>query len=185
MADTKISAMTQAATPLTGAETIPLVQAGANVKATVSQVTESTYGEIYVAGGATPQTLTLQNTYYKLAAFTTNGLSNRVTLSAATDSISPDTEGDYLVQFFITFSDSNNKTFSFRCFNETTSTAYANTVVKTHSHSTDPLFVGFSSFIHANDGDSLIVQVSCETSAGVAITVSDANFALVLLKAGN
>jgi hypothetical protein len=185
MADTKISAMTQAVTPLTGDETIPLVQDGANVKATVSQVTESTYGEIYVAGGVTAQTLTLQNTYYKLTAFATDGLSNRVTLSAATDSISPDIEGDYLVQFFITFTDTNNKTFAFRCFNETTNAAFANTVVKTHSHSDDPMFIAVSSFIHINDGDNIIVQVACETSAGVAITVSDANFALVLLRAGN
>lgn len=36
MADTKISAMPAATTPLTGAETVPLVQGGANVKATVS-----------------------------------------------------------------------------------------------------------------------------------------------------
>lgn len=47
MADTKISAMTAATTPLTGAELVPLVQSGVNVKATVANVIQyqqNTYG---------------------------------------------------------------------------------------------------------------------------------------------
>jgi len=36
MADTKISAMPNATTPLTGAELVPLVQSGVNVKSTIS-----------------------------------------------------------------------------------------------------------------------------------------------------
>lgn len=183
MANTKISAMAGATVPLTGGELVPLVQGGNNVKATVYDVTAATYGEIYVSAGAVAQTLTSANTYYKVTAWTTNGLSNGVTLDAANNKITIDTEGDYLVQFFITFSDSNNKTFSFRCYNQTTSTAYPNTVVKSHSHSTDPMFVAVSAFVHAAAGDDLIVQASCG-AAGTAITISDANFALLLLKAG-
>jgi hypothetical protein len=182
MANTKISAMTAATTPLTGSETIPLVQSGANVQASVLQVTAATYGEIYVASGAVAQTLTNANTYYKLTAFTTDGLSNGTTPQAASDSVRIDIAGDYLIQFFITFSDSNNKTFSFRCYNETTASAYANTVVKSHSHSTDPMFIAVSAFVSAAANDVLIVQASCD-SAGTAITVSDGNFAILLLKA--
>ena len=182
MADTKISAMTPATVPLAGNELVPLVQSGNNVKATVFNVTAATYGEIYVAGGAVAQTLTTLNTYYKVTAFTTDGLSNGVTTAAASDKITVDTAGDYLVQFFITFNDSNNRTFSFRCYNETTASAYVNTVVRSHSHSTNPMFVAVSSFIHADAGDDLIVQAACDTS-GTAITVTDANFALLLLKA--
>lgn len=182
MADTKITAMTPATAPLTGQEVIPLVQGGVNVKANVFEVTAATYGEIYVAGGAVAQTLTSANTYYKLTAFTTNGLSNNCTPDAATDSITIDVAGDYLVQFFITFSDANNKNFSFRCYNETTAAPYVNTVVKTHSHSTDPMFVAVSAFISAAQNDVLSVQASCGTSS-TAITVSDANMAVLLLKA--
>ena len=182
MANTKISAMTAATTPLDGTELVPLVQSGANVQASVFQVTAATYGEIYVAGGAVTQTLTNANTFYKITAFTTDGLSNGVTPAAASDKITIDVAGDYLVQFFITFSDQNNKTFTFRCFNETTAAAYVNTTVKSHSHSTDPMFVAVSAFIQASAGDDIIVQAACATAA-TAITVSDANLAVLLLKA--
>ena len=182
MANTKISAMTAATTPLDGTELVPLVQSGANVQASVFQVTAATYGEIYVAGGAVTQTLTNANTFYKVTAFTTNGLSNGVTPVAASDKITIDVTGDYLVQFFITFSDQNNKTFTFRCFNETTAAAYVNTTVKSHSHSTDPMFIAVSAFIQAAAGDDIIVQAAC-ASAGTVITVSDANLAVLLLKA--
>ena len=182
MANTKISAMTPAAVPLTGAETVPLVQSGANVKATVFQVTAATYGEILVASGVTAQTLTNANTFYKVTAWTGDGLTNGVTADSANGRLTVATAGVYLLQFFVTFSDSNNKTFTFRCYNETTATAYSNTVVKSHSHSTDPMFVAVSAFIQVAAGDNLIVQAAC-SSAGTAITVSDANFALLLLKA--
>jgi hypothetical protein len=182
MANTKITAMTAATTPLDGSEVVPLVQGGANVKASVFQVTAATYGEIYVANGSTAQTLTNANTFYKVTAFTTDGLSNGVTPVAASDKVTIDVAGDYLIQFFITFSNSNNKTFTFRCFNETTNTAYPSTVVKSHSHSTDPMFIAVSAFVQAAQGDDLIVQAACNTAA-TAITVSDANFAVLLLKA--
>jgi hypothetical protein len=182
MANTKISAMTAATTPLDGSEVIPLVQGGANVKASVFQVTAATFGEIYVAGGVTAQTLTNADTFYKVTAWTTDGLSNGVTPAAASDKITIDVTGIYLVQFFITFSDANNKTFTFRCYNETTAAAYVNTVVKSHSHSTNPMFVAVSSFIQADAGDDLIVQAACSTAA-TDITVSDANVAVLLLQA--
>jgi len=183
MANTKITAFPLATTPLSGSEVVPLVQSGSNVKASVFQVTAATYGEIYVASGAVTQTLTNANTFYKVNAWTTDGLSNGVTNDAANDKITIDTEGDYLVQFFITFSDANNKTFTFRCYNETTASAYANTVVQSHSHSTNPMFVAVSAFIHAAAGDDLIVQAACDIGA-TNITISDANLAVLLLKAG-
>lgn len=182
MANTKISAMTGATVPLTGSELVPLVQGGTNVKATVFNVTAATYGEIYVTGGTTPQTFANAGTFYKVTGFTTDGLFNGVTPNAANDRVTIDTAGDYLVQFFITMTDSNNRTFTFRCFNETTNTAYVNTVVKTHSHSTDPMFIAVSAFVHAEAGDNLIVQGSC-SDPGIAVTLTDANFALLLLKA--
>ena len=182
MANTKITDMTLATTPLTGAEVIPLVQNTGNVQATVLQVTAATYGEIYIAGGAASQNLAVANTFYKLTAFSTDGLANNVTPQAASDSVRIDIAGEYLIQFFITFSDANNKTFAFRCYNETTASAYANTVVKSSTHSTDDIFVAVSSFVSAAANDVLSVQVACETSP-TNIVVSDGNFAVLLLKA--
>lgn len=181
MADQKISAM-PSATTLDGSELVPLVQSGANVQATVHTITAATYGEIYVAAGATAQTLTNANTFYNLTAFTTDGYSNGVTPVAANDKITIDVAGVYLVQFFITFTDSNNRTFSFRCYNNTSASPYANTLVKSHSHSSDPMFIAVSAFIHADAGDDLVVQAACSTGP-TNITVSDGNLALVLLKA--
>ena len=51
MADTKISAMTAATTPLTGAELVPMVQGGVNVKATVANFTEYSTGTFFNHGG--------------------------------------------------------------------------------------------------------------------------------------
>lgn len=181
MADQKISAM-PSATPLDGSELVPLVQSGANVQATVHTLTAATYGEIYVSAGVTAQTLTTANTFYKVTGFTTDGYSNGVTTDAANDKITIDVAGVYLVQFFITFTDSNNRTFSFRCYNETAAAPYVNTLVKAHSHSVDPMFIAVSAFIHADQGDDLIVQASCGTSS-TDITISDGNFAVLLLKA--
>lgn len=182
MADTKITDMTAATTPLTGAEIVPLVQSGGNVKATLLETLASTFGEIYVAAGAVAQTLTNADTYYKLTAFTTDGLSNGCTPQAASDSIKIDIAGKYLIQFFVTFSDANNKTFTLRCYNETTAAGYANTVVKSHSQSTDPMFVAVSAFVEAAKDDVLSVQVKC-SAGSTNITVSDANFAALLLQA--
>jgi hypothetical protein len=182
MSNTKITAMTAATTPLDGTELVPLVQGGANVKATLFQATAATYGEIIVNSGATSQTLTNANTFYKVTAWTTDGLSNGVTNDAANGKITIDTTGVYLIQFFVTFTDANNKTFTFRCYNETTASAYANTVVKSHSHSTDPMFIAVSAFVQATAGDDLIVQAACATAA-TSITISDANFAILLLQA--
>jgi len=182
MANTKITAMTAATTPLDGTELVPLVQAGSNVKATLFQALAATYGEIYIANGAASQTLTNANTFYDVTAWTTDGLSNGVTVDAANDKLTINTTGIYLIQFFITFTDANNKTFTFRCYNNTTATPYVNSVVKSHSHSTDPMFVAVSSFVQASAGDDLIVQAACAT-AGTSITISDANFALLLLQA--
>lgn len=182
MANTKISAMTAATTPLDGTEVIPIVQGGLNAQANVFQVTAATYGEIYVAAASISQTLTNANTFYKITAWTTDGLANGVTPAAASDKITIDVTGVYLVQFFITFTDANNKTFTFRCYNETTASAYANTTVKSHSQSTNPMFVAVSAFIQASVGDDLIVQGACD-SAGTQITFSDANLAVLLLQA--
>lgn len=182
MANTKISAMAAATLPLTGQELVPLVQGGNNVKATVFNLAAASYGEIYVAGGAVPQSFSVVNTFYKIAAFSTNGLANGVTPDAANDRVTISTTGVYLIQFFITFTDSNNKTFSFRCYNETTGAAYANTVVRSHSQSTNPMFIAASAFVQAAAGDNLIVQGACETSS-TTVTISDANFALLLLQA--
>jgi len=181
MADQKISAM-PAATTLSGAELVPLVQSGANVQTTISdlsaftQTTYGGYGEIFVAGGTTSQTTSgTANTYTTLTAFTSDGPDNgSVTADAANDRLTLAT-GVYLVNFNATFTASNNHTFLFRCFNSTTASAFANTVAQNHTHSTDPHQVGFTALLSVTGTTNIIVQVASPDTSQPFV-ISEANF---------
>ena len=184
MADQKISAMPSAAT-LTGAELVPLVQSGANVQTTINDLsafkesTYSGYGNIYVASGATAQTTSgTANTYTTLTAFTTDGPDNgAVTADAANDRLTLAT-GIYQITFNATFTATNNHTFLFRCFNSTTATAFANTVGKNHTQSTDAHQVGFSGLISVTGTTNVVVQVA-STGTSQPLTINEANFIAV------
>jgi|LauGreDrversion4_2_1035121.scaffolds.fasta_scaffold325156_2 hypothetical protein len=179
MADTKISAMPNASA-LTGAEFVPVVQSGANVKTTVGDIfTSLAYAEMYIAAGTASQTTSsTPNTFTKLTCFATNSLSNNCTPDQANDRVTIIQGGVYQVQFYCTFTNSNNKTFSFRLFNESTATAYANTVVKSTTTTTNPLFLAYSAIVAIGSGESIIVQVACAT-ASETIIVSDANISVI------
>lgn len=183
MADTKISAMPDASA-LTGAEYVPIVQSGANVKTTIGAIfTALAYGEMYVASGAVSQTTSATpNAWTKLTCFTTNGLNNNTTPDAANDQIVIANAGVYQVQFYNTFTATNNHTFAFRLYNQTTASPYVNTVVKSHSQSTNPMFVAYSAIVSVNAGDALIVQFA-SPDASQTITVSDANISVIQVSA--
>ena len=55
------------------------------------------YGEIYVAGNTTATTITVQNTWYQVTVFDTNGLSSGTTPAHGDDHITIATTGTYLV----------------------------------------------------------------------------------------
>ena len=81
MADTKISAMTNAAT-LTGTEIVPLVQSGANVQTTVTNVVGQTLNVHPVTptqGGTNITTYTLGDTVYASATNTLSKLAGNTT----------------------------------------------------------------------------------------------------------
>jgi hypothetical protein len=71
MADTKISAMPNATTPLTGAELIPLVQSGVNVKSTIANFGQYARGE-YFNHGAWQDTTTQTGSITAGTPFTFN-----------------------------------------------------------------------------------------------------------------
>lgn len=177
MADTKISAMAPAAT-LTGAELVPLVQSGVNVRATLSSISTFTrgYGSIYVAGGSTAQTTSgTANTYTQLTAFTNNSVAaGGVTPVAASDKLTL-AAGVYSITFNASFTASNNHTFLFRCFDSTAATAFVNTVGSNHTNSTNSHQVGFSAIISVASTSDVIVQVA-STQTSQPFTITDANF---------
>lgn len=100
MADQKISAMTTAAT-LTGAELVPLVQSGANVKATIGTIQTFAYGANSSFQDYTNQTLVSANTP-KIVTFDTTDWATGITL-VSSSRITVPTTAKYNLQFSIQF----------------------------------------------------------------------------------
>lgn len=100
MADQKISAMPNAAT-LTGAELVPLVQSGANVKSTLSALTTFTYGANASFQDYTNQSLVSANTP-KVITFNTTDWATNISLVSGSQ-ITFANAGKYNLQFSIQF----------------------------------------------------------------------------------
>ncbi len=103
MADQKISAMSAAAT-LTGAELVPLVQSGANVKATLNSLRafDNAYGGF---SDSTDQTGSISAG--TVVTFNTIDVADGVTLVSASQITVPNT-GVYNLQFSIQFKNTSN-----------------------------------------------------------------------------
>jgi hypothetical protein len=100
MADQKISAMPNAAT-LTGAELVPLVQSGSNVKSTLSALTTFTYGANASFQDYTNQTIASANTP-AVVTFSVTDWATNVTLASGSR-ITVTNAGKYNFQFSIQF----------------------------------------------------------------------------------
>lgn len=99
MADTKISAMTDATTPLTGAELVPLVQSGVNVKSTVADLTAYTNNKFNNYGSfssSVDQTGSITNG--TAMTFNATDVTDGVTLASGSRLTVP-VDGVYNVQF--------------------------------------------------------------------------------------
>jgi hypothetical protein len=100
MADTKISAMPSAAT-LTGAELVPLVQSGANVQSTLSNLSTFTYGANASFEDYTNQSLVSANTP-AIVTFNTTDWATGITLVSSSQ-MRVTNAGKYNFQFSIQF----------------------------------------------------------------------------------
>lgn len=103
MADQKISAMPSAAT-LTGAELVPLVQSGANVKATLSSIRafDNAYGGF---SDSTDQTGSISAG--TVVTFNTIDVADGITIASGSRITVPNA-GKYSLQFSIQFKNTNN-----------------------------------------------------------------------------
>lgn len=105
MADTKISEMTAAALPLTGAELVPIVQTGTNKKTTVSDIV--TFNTAYGAwSDANDQTGSITDGTAML--FTSQDVADGITLVDGTKFTVPNT-GVYNFQFSAQFKNIQNE----------------------------------------------------------------------------
>lgn len=108
MADTKISAMTAATTPLTGAELVPLVQSGVNVKATVEDFgnfTRSSFSNYGAFSSDADQTGNI--TTGTAMTFTSTDIVDGVTLASSSRLTVP-VNGTYNIQFSAQFENVEN-----------------------------------------------------------------------------
>ena len=167
---------------LTGAELVPLVQSGVNVQTAVSSLQTylgnkyGTYGNLYLTGGVTPQTITTTAT--KLTAFTTAGVSNNMTLTPASSQITVLNTGVYEVIVNLNFVAGNNTNYNFRVYNATQASAYPNTLIQTHIVGTDHQDYNVHGLISANANDVLYVQAYTDTATDV-LTMQNCNFILI------
>lgn len=108
MADTKISAMTAATTPLTGAELIPLVQSGVNVKSTVAGITQYNRTNFSNYGGFSSDADQTGSVSAGTAmTFNSTDIADGVTLVSGTQLTVP-VDGTYNVQFSAQFENVEN-----------------------------------------------------------------------------
>jgi hypothetical protein len=108
MADTKISAMPNATTPLTGAELVPLVQDGVNVKSTIANFGEYAR-DLYFNHGAFSSSVTQTGSITAGTAMTFNStdVAGGVTLASGTR-LTAAVAGTYDIQFSAQFENVEN-----------------------------------------------------------------------------
>jgi hypothetical protein len=108
MADTKISAMPSATTPLTGAELVPLVQSGVNVQTPISTYNDFVRDSYFNHGAfSSDADQTGSITAGTAMTFTSTDITGGVTLASGSQLTVPVT-GDYNVQFSAQFENVEN-----------------------------------------------------------------------------
>lgn len=144
------------------------------------------YGELYIAAGATAQTLPASSATAKLnptGEWTTNGSAN-VTLSAANGTITVLQAGEYQLNFWITFTTaaiSSGAKYNFHYAVNGTAAARKIIVVKT-SNGADTIHCSGSGFTTLAANDVISMYVGGDgTSSSTAITPLEAGFSLSLI----
>lgn len=179
MADQKISAMPNAAT-LTGAELVPLVQSGANVKATLSTIQSFTYGANASFEDYTNQTLVGANTPAVITFNSTDWATN-ITL-VSNSQIKVTNAGKYNFQFSIQFDCSDNQlqdTYVWLRKNGTDIAGSAGLVSVPNKHGAvnGHAIVGWNFFLNLAANDYIqLVWTATATTVSIATYAAGANW---------
>lgn len=179
MADQKISAMPNAAT-LTGAETIPLVQSGANVKATLDTITDFVRDSYAAFSDYTDQPATLANTTYPIT-FNTTDYASGFTLVAGSR-ITASQTGVYNLQWSGQFENTQSQEHDIRVWikingnNVVGSTGFIS-VPSSHGGINGHIVVGWNYFITLNAGDYVEFNWQADnTNVSLQTYASGANY---------
>jgi hypothetical protein len=148
----------------------------------------SAYGEIYIAGGATSQTLSAASAYAKLdpgTAWDNNGYNN-VTLAADDGQMTMLVAGTYQVSFWASFTtaaiSSGAKYYFKYALNGTVGARLVG--VQKNTAGADVLNVSATGIVTVAANDILSMHVAGDgTSSSTAITINEAGLSATLLKA--
>lgn len=141
-------------------------------------------GEIYVEENATGTDLALQDTYYQVAIFDTNGESNGMTPDHTNDHITVLTKGRYFVTISMAAYSSADNEYHFHLYKNNGSVRFDN--VSANRNTANAGKVGSltaSGIIQANVGDTLELWVERTDGGGVSktITISHVTMSAVLI----
>jgi hypothetical protein len=144
------------------------------------------YGELYIEGGVTTQTLPAASGTDKLnpsGEWTANGNAN-VTLSAANGTITVLEPGEYQLNFWVSFTtaaEAAQSRYNFHyAVNGVPSTRKV--IVAKYTNNVDTLTCSVTGFADLNDNDVVSIYVGGDgTTSSTAITVLEAGFSLSLI----
>lgn len=144
------------------------------------------YGELFIDGGTTTQTLSAASATAKLnptGEWTANGNAN-ITLSAANGEITITEPGEYQLNFYISFTTASiatNSKYNFHyAVNGVPSTRKI--VVAKYSNGADTLHCSATGFAELSDNDVVSIFVGGDgTSSSTAITVLEAGLSASLI----
>lgn len=144
------------------------------------------FGELYVEGGATAQTLSASNALAKLnptGEWTVNGTKN-MTLSATNGTLTVFTAGEYQLNFWAVFdtaSIASGAAYNFH-YNVNGVSSTRKVYVKKHTNSTDTLNVAASGYVQLPAGAVVSMYVGGDaTSSGTNITLREASLSALLI----
>ena len=138
------------------------------------------YGELYVYNNADTLSLSVEDTWYKIADYDLAGVSNNVTVSTADDKLTVSNAGKFKVSAQISFSGSVNSTYE--------TAVFVNGAIQNNVQSTRKLGTGgdvgttmISGILDLSAADYVEVHIRCTDGGSKTITVQDSNLSIFSL----
>lgn len=140
----------------------------------------NTYGEIYCQGATGSLVLTMQNRWYQVTNFDTNGEANGTTPDHTSDDVTIDAGGVYLVTVPTSFSGSASSTFELQVHKNNGASGFNNLYcTRALGTSGDVGSTSIGGLVSLSDGDTVELWVRCTSGAGKSITVRDCTLSVV------
>jgi hypothetical protein len=140
-------------------------------------------GQLYMQGNATATTVTLQNTFYKIAGTTTASADNSK-FSHSNNRLTCDAviSRKYLIQCYLSFTSGNNNVCEFGFYDSQLAAVRTPSKNKSTANASGRAEnIGFACVLNMDSGDYLEIHCS-NTSASTNITVDNMNFVITEIR---